>query len=257
LGGFTSIVLEGSKAILSQNAPTIFTTSNTLTVAYIVKGVEEAIRLRGRKLNDCGLLIIGSTGDIGSGCTYYLADKVKALFLCARNSDRLQVQQRRLCNLQVESHVTTSPAEFLPVADIVICAASVASPAFSLRACKTDAVICDAGYPKNIQPTLANMIGESVFFGGMGRVLGGLQCEPDLRQACYGYPLLNIAHGCMLEGVLLALEGRHEVFSQGRGNIKPTRVEEIWQLAQKHSFVLSPFFNQRGLWAKQPNDEEV
>ena len=61
----------------------------------------------------------------------------------------------------------------------------------------------------------------------------------------------------MLEGVLLALEGRHEAFSQGRGNIKPTRVEEIWQLAQKHSFVLSPFFNQRGLWAKQPNDEEV
>ena len=81
LGGFTSIVLEGSKAILSQNAPTVFTTGNTLTFAYIVKGVGEAIRLRGRKLNDCGLLIIGSTGDIGSGCTYYLADKVKALFL--------------------------------------------------------------------------------------------------------------------------------------------------------------------------------
>jgi hypothetical protein len=47
--------------------------------------------------------------------------------------------------------------------------------------------------------------------------------------------------------MLLALEGRFESYSRGRGNISPSRVDEIWALAEKHGFALAPFFNDEGL----------
>ena len=47
--------------------------------------------------------------------------------------------------------------------------------------------------------------------------------------------------------MLLALEGRSESYSRGRGDISPARVDEIWDLAEKHGFTLAPFFNARGL----------
>ena len=55
--------------------------------------------------------------------------------------------------------------------------------------------------------------------------------------------------GCLLEGMLLALKGRFESYSRGRGNISPDRVDEIWALARKHGFALAPFFNDEGLCA--------
>ena len=48
--------------------------------------------------------------------------------------------------------------------------------------------------------------------------------------------------------VLLALEGRYEPYSGGRGNITAAMMEEIWLLAQKHGFALAPLFNDSGLW---------
>jgi len=47
--------------------------------------------------------------------------------------------------------------------------------------------------------------------------------------------------------MLLALEGRSESYSIGRGNISPGQVDEIWALAGKHGFALAPFFNDQGL----------
>src|SRR6186713_2906943 len=41
LGGFTSIVIEGNTELIAENG-TSFTTGNTLTAAFIVKGVEQA-----------------------------------------------------------------------------------------------------------------------------------------------------------------------------------------------------------------------
>jgi hypothetical protein len=81
----------------------------------------------------------------------------------------------------------------------------------------------------------------------MGQVLGGLQLVPDLLSVLAPHPAPNVVQGCLLEGMLLALEGRSESYSRGRGNISPARVDEIWDLAEKHGFALAPFFNARGL----------
>ena len=43
--------------------------------------------------------------------------------------------------------------QFSAEADVVICAASLASPSLLLGRIAPDAIVCDAGYPKNLSPS--------------------------------------------------------------------------------------------------------
>jgi fatty aldehyde-generating acyl-ACP reductase len=245
LGGFSSIVLEGKVDLLPNHEEVTFTTGNTLTVAYIVKAVERASALAGRSLRSQRILILGATGDVGSGCARYLLSRAGRLLLCARNPHRLRRLQRSLVSSETAVAISTDAEEFLREADFVVAAASLASPRFSLRSVRPDAIVCDAGYPRNVLSE--GYPGPLVFFGGMGQVLGGLRLDPDLMPVLAPHPAPNVVQGCLLEGMLLALEGRFESYSRGRGNISPGRVDEIWALAEKHGFALAPFFNDEGL----------
>jgi fatty aldehyde-generating acyl-ACP reductase len=248
LGGFSSIVLEGRVDLLPSHDEVAFTTGNTLTVAYIVKAVEQASTLAGRPLSSQTVLILGATGDVGSGCARYLLGRAGRLLLCARNPHRLRRLQQSLVSDASDAppvSISTEPEEFLSEADVIVAAASLAAPRFSLRSVRSDAIVCDAGYPKNVLSD--GTPGPVVFFGGMGQVLGGLQLAPDLISVLAPHPAPNIVQGCLLEGMLLALEGRSESYSRGRGNIQPSQVDEIWGLAEKHGFALAPFFNDQGL----------
>lgn len=141
--------------------------------------------------------------------------------------------------------MTTVPEEFLPEADLVICAASLPFSSLSVEAARADAIICDAGYPRNVLAG-SGKNRPTIFFGGMGRVREGFRMDPDLSKALNPHPFPHVAQGCLLEGVLLAFERRWEPFSRGRGHIVPERVDEIWALAQKHGLDLAPFFNSDG-----------
>lgn len=246
LGGFTSIVLEGNSSLLPPGK-TVFTTGNTLTVAYIVKGIEKIATLMGVSLKQSRVLIVGATGDIGSGCANYLASHVEELCLCALNVNRLTDQFNKFKSQGFRTIVIADAKEYLPKADFVIMAASLARPEYTLGLCKKGAIVCDAGYPKNVVEQGLSSDAVTLYYGGMGQVLGGFFFEPDLTKAFYEYPLPFIGHGCMLEGMLLALEQRYEAYSQGRGNIVVGRIEEMWGLAQKHGFAIAPYFNNEGV----------
>jgi hypothetical protein len=45
----------------------------------------------------------------------------------------------------------------------------------------------------------------AIFYGGLGQASGGIQLDPDLLDVIYPYSLSNVAHGCFLEGVALAM----------------------------------------------------
>src|SRR5207247_9003259 len=90
LGGFSSILIEGNFDQLPPGHQTVFTTGNTLTVAFIVQGIEKMCALQGRDLRQSTLLVVGATGDVGSGCARCLAGKVRRVLLFARNVERLR-----------------------------------------------------------------------------------------------------------------------------------------------------------------------
>jgi fatty aldehyde-generating acyl-ACP reductase len=246
LGGFSSILLEGKTELLPSHSQTAFTTGNTLTVALILKGIERALALAGRGLSESNVLIIGASGDVGSGCARCLAPRVKRLFLSARNPDRLKRFASEFLPLGSRITADTDLQGLSQTADVVICAASMPAPDLLLDALPPRAIVCDAGYPKNVSPDF--VLGEgAIFYGGLGQASGGIQLDPNLLDVIYPYSISNVAHGCFLEGVTLAMERRFEPFSQGRGYITPQRVEDIWQIAQKHGIGLPPLFNAAGL----------
>jgi fatty aldehyde-generating acyl-ACP reductase len=252
LGGFSSILIEGNVDLLPERRDTVFTTGNTLTVAFIVQGIkkmcalaEDGRDLPRRSLRRSTLLIVGATGDVGSGCARCLAPLVRRVLLCARNVERLRKLDAEFKADGVQVEIATDPEQFSARADVVICAASLASPSLLLGRIAPHAIVCDAGYPKNLSPS-ADMPGAKVFFGGLGQITGGLSFTPDFRGILNRHPFPDVVHGCLLEGMALALECRFEPFSQGRGFITPERVEEIETIAARQGIHLAPLYNSGG-----------
>jgi fatty aldehyde-generating acyl-ACP reductase len=245
LGGFSSILIEGNVERLPQGHETVFTTGNTLTVGFIVQGIRKMCALAGRDLGRSTLLIVGATGDVGSGCARCLAPVVKRLLLNARNVERLRRLAEELDAGGVQVEIATDLDRFSAEADLVIAAASVPSPSLLLGRIAPGAIVCDAGYPKNLSPC-AQMPGATIFFGGLGQIAGGLKFAPDFHGILNRHPFPDVVHGCLLEGMALALEGRFEPFSQGRGLITPQRVAEMEAMAARHGICLAPLYKADG-----------
>jgi len=91
-----------------------------------------------------------------------------------------------------------------------------------------------------------------IFFGGLGQVAGGLTFAPDFHGVLNRHPFPNVVHGCLLEGMALALEGRFDPFSQGRGFITRQRVEQIEEIAARHGIYLAPLYNAAGPLTAEP-----
>jgi predicted amino acid dehydrogenase len=245
LGGFSSSLIEGNFDQLPERNDTVFTTGNTLTVAFIVQGIQKMCALEGRKLSRSTLLIVGATGDVGSGCVRCLAPLVRRVLLSARKVERLRRLAAELQDDGVQVEIATDLQRFSAEADVVICAASLASPSLLLGRIAPHALVCDAGYPKNLSPK-AEMHGATVFFGGLGQVTGGMKFTPDFHGILNRHPFPDVVHGCLLEGMALALDGRFEPFSQGRGFITQERVDEIGAIAARHGIYLAPLYNADG-----------
>ena len=245
LGGFSSILIEGNFDQLPERKGAVFTTGNTLTVGLIVQGIKKMCALEGRNLRRSTLLVVGATGDVGSGCARCLAPFVKRVQINARNEARLRKLAAELQADGVQVETATDLEGFSTEADVVICAASLASPSLLLGRIARDAIICDAGYPKNLSPN-AHIADAKIFFGGLGQIVGTLKFAPNFDGILNRHPFPRVVHGCLLEGMALALEKRFEPFSRGRGFITPDRVEEIEGIAAHHGIHLAPFCNADG-----------
>ena len=245
LGGFSSILIEGNFDQLPEKRNTVFTTGNTLTVGFIVQGIKRVCALEGRDLARATLLIIGATGDVGSGCARCLAPIVKRVLVSARNIERLRRLATELEADGAQVELSTDLERFPPAADVVICAASLGCPSLLLDRIRPKALVCDAGYPKNLSPN-AGLRGATVFFGGLGQIARGLRLTPNFCGILNRHPFPHVVHGCLLEGMALALEGRFEPFSKGRGFITPERVAEMEAIAARHGILLAPFYNADG-----------
>jgi hypothetical protein len=73
-----------------------------------------------------------------------------------------------------------------------------------------------------------------------------MKFTPDFHGILNRHPFPDVVHGCLLEGMALALERRFEPFSQGRGFITPERVEEMETIAALYGIHLAPLYNGDG-----------
>jgi fatty aldehyde-generating acyl-ACP reductase len=242
LGGFSSIVLESGNVALTKINNTNFTTGNTLTAAFIAKGVEKACEFWGLSSEDATLLIIGSTGDIGSACVSYFSGKVKKMILCARNTGPLKKQSFELSARGISNSFSTSIQEHIKDADIIISVASSIIAENDFDQLSDHTIVCDAGYPKNLQNKYLHNH-DRYFLGGMGVAEKGYSSENDIHKSFYQFPLKNAVHGCLLESVVLAMDECYWAFSKGKGNITVSGMETILEMAKLHGIEPAPLFN--------------
>jgi fatty aldehyde-generating acyl-ACP reductase len=242
LGGFSSIVLETGKENFTSINKTSFTTGNTLTAGFIAKGIEKACAFWDVELEQSNLLIIGSTGDIGSACVEYFAGKAKKILLCARQQAPLLKQSDRLTQKGTENIASSRLKELIPKADIIISVASSIIENNDLDELNEHCIVCDAGYPKNLQSSRLQDH-ERLFYGGMGIIKNGFYFENNVYDSLYKFCLPNVSHGCLLEGIVLALENKCYAYSKGRGNITTKVMNEILEMAAKHGIEAAPLFN--------------
>jgi predicted amino acid dehydrogenase len=147
-----------------------------------------------------------------------------------------------------EVEATTDVAVALVSATLVIAAASTTDERISLDRCRPGTILADAGYPKNLAHHAPP--GVRVFNAGMGRIAGGLTSSDGVLEQFYCFPVADVAHGCMLEGALLAMCGRTDLISRGRGNITAERIEELLALGDRHGIAPAPLFDSTGLWVR-------
>lgn len=251
LGGFTSIVLEASNSPLQEIKNTFFTTGNTLTAAFICEGIKKACIENKIDIHKSSLLIIGSTGDIGSACVNYFSGIANKLLLCARNVKQLQQQAISLQENNIHCKASVDLNLLLPEADIILFVASSPVVEWKTSLIKDDVIICDAGYPKNMIQQLPPHLKKRIFCGGMGHVAAGFHFTPRYMESFYKYPCDNASHGCLLECIVLSMEKNYLAYSIGRGNITKENMNAILQMSKKNGIEVAPFFNAEELWHQQ------
>lgn len=246
LGGFTSIADGDQGRLVARKVPVLSVTSgNTLTAMAAVDGVIAAAGMIGVDAAGATATVVGAAGDIGMACCRYLATRVKRLVLVSRfafNQKKLADELRQIKHAEVI--IETDNTLAVGRADMVIAAASSVAPIFQPLDFKPGAVVCDVGYPKNIFLNIDLEKADILLFAG------GLMHAPTPVVLPYdmGLPDRHALYGCWSEAIVLALDGRIESFSRGRGQIVPEKMEQIWEMAGRHGFVRAPFFFGDKIW---------
>jgi len=247
LGGYTSLVGERYPEQLPMQPGRAATTGNVYTAALTVEGIRKVAETMSRDIAGLNLLIVGFS-DVGVGVARALAKDCARVAIASRNLSKWQslVDDLRATPARNQIEFVTDMRSVVSEFDFTIISVNVFDRSFDFDQFKSGAVICDAGYPKNVaqffqtHPTVRPDI--FVYNGGYAKMPDVIDFGYDL-----GLPKTNITYGCFGEAIILALEGRCESLSTGRGKIQVDAMNEIMGLGRTHGFEVEPFFvgNQR------------
>lgn len=235
LGGFTSVVGDAGITV-SKSTKIAVTSGNSYTIASALDGSLLAAERMGIDLEKAHIAVIGASGSIGKACAQFLVDKCRHLTLIARSEIRLQKLADIINdNYNKDVDISTDVSEGIKDADIIITATSSTGNIIMAKDLKPGSVVCDVSLPHDVSREVQKKRPDVlVIEGGVVEVPGNVNFNYD-----FGYPS-NVSLACMAETIILALEGKFENFSLGRG-IKLDRVMEIKRLARKHGFKLAGF----------------
>ena len=252
LGGFTSVVGNEGE-VLSKRVSVPLTSGNTLTSSLVLDGIYEASYAMNLSLHEATAAVIGATGDIGSICTKILSKKVRKLNIAARNEQKLNEFAdtiRKYGSADVEVFKYTKDA--VKNADIVLSAASSVTTIIEPSNLKSGAIVCDVAIPANIAKEVAILRDDIlVFEGGLAKLP---HYDDILNETVKDLLPKNSMYGCLAEAMVLALEGKFEPFSIGRGNITENKIEEIKSMASKYGVTVADFFCGYKLFSEEDID---
>jgi predicted amino acid dehydrogenase len=241
LGAFTKVVGDAGVTV-ARRAPLPITTGNSYSASGALWAAHDALlRLglvkrpkRGRKAK-FKAMVVGATGSIGSVCARMLAMVAEELYMVSPETAKLLALKESILEETPDAklHLSARADSGIGEADMIVTATSGAGKkVLDIMQVKPGCVITDVARPLDLPPEeVAKRPDVLVIESGEIHLPGKVQMKN------IGLPK-NVAHACLAETIVLALEGRFENFTVGR-SIEWERVREIYRLGLKHGMKLA------------------
>jgi predicted amino acid dehydrogenase len=256
LGAFTKVVGDAGVTV-ARRARIPITTGNSYSASGALWAAHDAMQRMGLvKLHPVDkhvmakTMVIGATGSIGSVSARLLAMAFEEVVLAGRNMKKLERLKASILKDTPDANVvcSTNYDELLGDMDMIVTSTSGAGKKIlDITKVKPGCVITDVARPLDLPPEeVAKRPDVLVIESG----------EVELPTPVRGLKNIglppNVIYACLAETIVLALEGRFEVFTVGR-DTEWEKVKEIYKLGLRHGMKLAAISGANGVYT----DEDI
>ena len=252
LGAFTKVVGDAGFTVARRSRLPI-TTGNSYSASGALWAASDAMRRMSLVTRDpntgkvaAKAMVIGASGSIGSVSARLLAMAFDEVYLAGRTLDKLEELKASILAETPEAKVFTSIDydNLLADMDMIVTSTSGAGKSIlNIMKVKPGCVITDVARPLDLPASdVAKRPDVLVIESG----------EIELPTKVHGMKSIglppNVIYACLAETIVLALEGRFEVFTVGR-ETEWEKVKEIYKLGLKHGMKLAAISGVKGVYS--------
>ena len=256
LGAFTKVVGDAGVTVARRSRLPI-TTGNSYSASGALWAAADAMRRmglvkpapEGQRLQ-AKTMVIGATGSIGSVSARLLAMAFDEVVLAGRDLKKLEELKASILQDTPDAKVvcSTDYDSLLGDMDMIVTSTSGAGKKIlDITKVKPGCVITDVARPLDLPPEEVAKRPDVLVVES-----GEIELPTKVRgMKSIGLPP-NVIYACLAETIVLALEGRFEVFTIGR-DTEWEKVKEIYKLGLKHGMKLAAISGVNGVYT----DEQI
>lgn len=254
LGAFTKVVGDAGVTVARRSSLPV-TTGNSYSASGALWAAADAMRRMGLVKIDpvtkkvaAKTMVIGASGSIGSVSARLLAMAFDEVYIASRTLSKLEALKASILEETPDAKVfaTTDYNDLLGDMDMIVTSTSGAGKEIlDIMRVKPGCVITDVARPLDLPASdVAKRPDVLVIESG----------EIELPTKVKGLKSIglppNVIYACLAETIVLALEGRFEVFTVGR-DTEWEKVKEIYKLGLKHGMKLSAISGVNGVFSDE------
>ena len=254
LGAFTKVVGDAGVTV-ARRARIPITTGNSYSASGALWAAADAMRRMGLvSLNKTDkkvaakTMVIGATGSIGSVSARLLAMSFEEVYLAGRSLPKLEALKASILKETPNAKVFTSADYDNLLADmdmIVTSTSGAGKTVLDITKVKPGCVITDVARPLDLPAAEVAKRPDVLVIES-----GEIELPTPVRgMKSIGLPP-NVIYACLAETIVLALEGRFEVFTIGR-DTEWEKVKEIYKLGLKHGMKLAAISGVNGVYTDE------
>ncbi len=256
LGAFTKVVGDAGITV-ARRASIPITTGNSYSASGALWAAADAMRRMGlikptkdSKRVPAKTMVIGATGSIGSVSARLLAMAFDEVVIAGRDIKKLNELRDSILQDTPDAKVISSTDydSLLGDMDMIVTSTSGAGKKIlDITKVKPGCVITDVARPLDLPPSEVAKRPDVLVIES-----GEIELPTPVKgMKSIGLPK-NVIYACLAETIVLALEGRFEVFTIGR-DTEWEKVKEIYKLGIKHGMKLAAISGVKGVYT----DEDI
>lgn len=256
LGAFTKVVGDAGITVARRSSLPI-TTGNSYSASGALWAAADAMRRMGlvnlnphNKKVAAKTMVIGATGSIGSVSARLLAMAFEEVVVAGRDLKKLEELKASILQDTPDAKVvcSTNYDDLLGDMDMIVTSTSGAGKKIlDITRVKPGCVITDVARPLDLPPSEVAKRPDVLVIES-----GEIELPTKVKgMKSIGLPP-NVIYACLAETIVLALEGRFEVFTIGR-DTEWEKVKEIYKLGLRHGMKLSAISGVKGVYS----DEDI